>query len=229
MPTLSIIIPTLNESENIQKTLKYITALDPKNEVIVSDGHSSDDTIEKAKPYAKVIVAARGRAAQMNAGARAASGEILWFLHADCLPHKDSVKAMRNVLQDARIVGGAFAYSLDYDSTFFRIAEFASNWKNDVLKIFYGDMGIFVRKRVFEKMGGYAEIPLMEDMEFCKQLKKQGKVVILPQKILTSARRWLDEGVAKNIFRNWALQIAYTLGVSPQTLTQWYKFGNKKP
>ena len=179
MQKTSIIIPTLNEAENIQQILKHVSTLDSNLELIVADGHSSDDTVEKAAPYARVIQSARGRAAQMNAGAKVADGDILWFLHADCLPHKDSAKAMREALKDPEIAGGAFEYSFDHPSLYFRVVEFTSNLKNHLLNNFYGDMGIFVRKSIFEEMGGYAEIPLMEDMEFCKQLKKHGKIVIL--------------------------------------------------
>jgi len=229
MQKISIIIPTLNEAENIQHILKHVSTLDSNLEFIVADGNSSDDTVEKAAPYARVSQSTRGRAAQMNAGAKVADGDILWFLHADCLPHKDSAKAMREALKDPEIVGGAFEYAFDHPSLYFRLVEFTSNWKNHFLNTFYGDMGIFVRKSVFEEMGGYAEIPLMEDMEFCKQLKKHGKIIILRPRILTSARRWRDEGIAKNVFRNWALQIAYSLGASPQILARWYTFGNKKP
>ncbi|NIA31802.1 MAG: glycosyltransferase [Actinobacteria bacterium] len=229
MQDISIIIPTLNEAENIQHILKHVSTLDSNLELIVVDGNSSDDTVEKAAPYARVIQSAKGRAVQMNAGAKVAGGDIFWFLHADCLPHQDSIKAMREALKDPEIVGGAFEYSFDHPSLYFRITEFTSNLKNHFLHTFYGDMGIFVHKSVFEEMGGYAEIPLMEDMEFCKQLKKRGKIIILRPRILTSARRWLDEGIARNVFRNWALQIAYSLGASPQTLTRWYTFGNKKP
>ena len=164
----------------------------------------------------------------MNAGASQATGDILWFVHADCRPHPDSAQAILRALQNPEIVGGAFEYALDDPSTFFRIVEFTSNLKNRILHTIYGDMGIFVRTNIFRQMGGYADIPLMEDMEFGRRLKRFGRIVILPLRILTSARRWREEGIAKNVFRNWALQLAFSLGVPAQRLIRWYTFGNRK-
>jgi rSAM/selenodomain-associated transferase 2 len=214
----------LNEGKNIRPLLVYLKELDDTVELIVSDGGSVDNTVEQAKSYAKLIQAPRGRGAQMNAGAKAASGDILWFLHADCSPHPKSIGAMKKALINPQIVGGAFEYNLNDPSLYFRIVEFLSNQKNHLLKLFYGDMGIFVRREIFFGMNGYAEIPFMEDMDFCKRLKKQGKTVILPYRINTSARRWHDEGLCMNAVRNWLLQIAWALGTSPKTLSRFYKF-----
>ena len=224
MKTISVIIPTLNEDDNIEGLLSYLVELDSSLELIVSDGGSADETVVKAKKYAEVVRAARGRGAQMNAGAKKAAGEILWFIHADCLPHQDSVKAMRRIVQNDAVVGGAFEYNLDGKGFLYRRTEFNSNIKNKVFKLFFGDMGIFVRRDIFQEMGGYKEIPLMEDMDFCKRLKKKGKIVILPQRINTSARRWEDEGKIKNLVRNWLLQIGWMFGVDPKILAKWYQF-----
>jgi len=222
--SITVVIPTLNEKENIAALLRHLAGLDEQMDIIVADGDSTDGTGETAASLAAVVQAPRGRGAQMNAGAREARGDVLWFLHADCRPHPDSVKAMRQSLVDGRIVGGAFEYNLDDPTWIFRITEVTSNAKNHLLNLIYGDMGIFVRREVFEKMGGYREIPLMEDMDFCKRLKKQGKIIILPQQIDTSARRWRREGIMKNLIRNTLLQIAWAMGVSPETLARWYAF-----
>ena len=224
MQSISVIIPTLNEAQNIEILLPYLKKLDDSIEIIVVDCNSTDDTIEKAKPFATVIQAPRGRGVQMNAGARVASGDILWFVHADCLPHKDSVSEMRKALTDPKVVGGGFEYNLVHPSLFFRYTEFASNRKNHILKLMYGDMGMFVRKELFHKMGGYKEIPIVEDMDFCRRLKKFGRIVIIPKRINTSTRRWQEEGVLKNLFRNYLLQIGWTVGVPPHILAKWYKF-----
>ena len=224
MLSISAIIPTLNEAHNIESLLHYLYRLDRHVEVIVADGNSSDDTATKAGRLATVIQAPRGRGAQMNAGARAVSGDILWFLHADCRPHARSIQAMRQALRNPAVVGGAFEYNLDPPGAFFRWVERLSNRKNHLLKLVYGDMGIFVRREPFDRMGGYEEIPLMEDMDFCRRLKRFGEIVILPQRIDTSARRWFEEGIAKNIVRNWLLQMGWAMGISPYVLDKYYKF-----
>jgi len=225
MLSFSVIIPTLNEADNIESLLVNLNQLDKKLELIVADSESSDNTVILSKKYAKVIQALkRGRGAQMNAGARVATGDILWFLHADCHPHADSIKIMRKALDNQRVVGGGFEYFLNQAGFHFRLAEELSNLKNRQLKWLFGDMGIFVRKHVFEQMKGYADIPLMEDMDFCKRLKKYGQIVFLPQRMKTSTRRWLEEGFVKNSLRSWLLQSAWALGASPYKLSKWYKF-----
>jgi len=223
--SISVIVPTLNEEKEIASFLAHVCSLEPGLDVTVADGGSSDGTVEAARALAKVIDAPLGRGAQMNAGAAVASGDVLWFLHADTRPHPGSLQAMRGVLENPEVVGGAFEYNLDHPGRFFRITESVSNRKNRVFRLFFGDMGIFVRRSVFERMGGFRELPLMEDMDLCKRLKEQGCIEIVPLRISTSVRRWLDEGILKNLIRNWILQLLWTLGVSPHTLARWYHFG----
>jgi rSAM/selenodomain-associated transferase 2 len=222
--SLSIIIPTLNEATLVAPLLRYLCDIAPKAELIVSDGDSTDETVESAKSLARCIIAPRGRAAQMNAGARVASGDVLWFVHADCRPHRRSVSALQAAMADASIVGGGFQYSLDCPGYRFRLAERLSNRKNRLLKLLYGDMGMFVRKDTFERLGGFKDIPLMEDMEFSRRLKKAGRIAILPLTMKTSARRWIEEGWTKNSVRSWLLQGAWAMGVSPHSLARWYRF-----
>ncbi len=223
---ISVIIPTLNEAENIEILLNYLKDLEKNLELIVADGYSSDNTAGLAKKYSRVIFSDHGRGRQMNAGAKKASGEILWFLHADCRPHKNSVAAIQKTMENPNLVGGGFLYNFNSPGWIFRFSEFMSNRKNHLLNLLYGDMGIFVRRDIFVKIGGYKEIPLMEDMEFCGDLKRQGEIVLLPFKIKTSTRRWHEEGVYKNMVRNWMLQIAWKWGVSSEKLARFYKFGN---
>jgi rSAM/selenodomain-associated transferase 2 len=225
MITVSAIVPTLNEEAEIVKLLTCLHGLrDSALDIIVADGCSSDGTRSRAAQLARVITASRGRASQMNAAARVARGQVLWFLHADCRPHPESLRAIRRALVDPEVVGGAFAYALDAPGAIYRVAEVLSNWKNRALGLFFGDMGIFVRAEVFRRIGGYTDLPLMEDMDLCRRLKRVGRSVILPQKIMTSARRWRSEGAMRNIVRNWAFQIAWGLGASPHVLARHYSF-----
>ena len=222
--SISAVIPTLNEQENIKSLLNYLGQLDYTLELVVADGGSIDETIIESEGLSRVVHSARGRGAQMNAGASVASGDVLWFLHADCRPHPDSVQAMKQALSDQAIVGGGFEYNLDHPGFRFRLVEFLSNRKNRRLKWLFGDMGIFVRREIFEQMGGYKEIPLMEDMDFSKRLKQYGKILILPQRMKTSARRWIEEGYVLNSLRSWVFQSAWALGASPDKLARFYRF-----
>jgi len=222
--SISVIIPTLNERENIETLLNYLHRLDNELELIVADAGSVDKTVEKARNMSKVIHSARGRGVQMNEGAKAATGDIIWFIHADCRPHPASIDAMMQALANENVVGGGFEYRLNQSGFKFRLAENLSNYKNRLLKLLFGDMGIFVRRKIFEKMGGYKDIPLMEDMDFSKRLKKHGKIVILPQHMNTSARRWIEEGFVLHSIRSWTFQSIWAFGVSPFFLAKWYKF-----
>ena len=132
---ISIIIPTLNEEENIRKLLEHLSNMTQNMEIIVSDGGSSDKSVEQIESIVKIIHSSRGRAVQMNVGANIACGDILWFLHADCRPHPDSIEAIQEALSDSSIVGGAFTYSLDHPGFRYRLAERLSNWKNRMLKL----------------------------------------------------------------------------------------------
>ncbi len=229
MLSVSVITPTLNEEDRIHDHVGLLAALGDVLEVIVADGGSTDRTLDRTPFPARVVSGPRGRGAQMNAGAAVATGDVLWFLHADCAPHPWSLRALRRALQDPAVVGGAFEYGLDEPGALYRLVELVSNRKNRLLKLIYGDMGIFVRSDVFRRMGGFREIPLMEDMDFGRRLQRQGAVVILPQRIETSARRWLAEGFTRNLVRNWVLQAAWFLGADPVRLSRWYSFDLGEP
>ncbi|GAB4333285.1 MAG: TIGR04283 family arsenosugar biosynthesis glycosyltransferase [Calditrichia bacterium] len=224
MSRISIIVPVLNERENLIELIPYLRSLSPESEIIVVDAGSLDSPEEVLPAEVKLIRSPKGRAVQMNKGAAIASGDVLWFLHADCRPHPDSFRAIETTLQTPRIIGGAFEYRHDGEAWYYRISAFFSNRKNRLLKTIYGDMGIFIRRDIFFRIGGYPEVALMEDMEICRKMKKEGRIIILPQLMKTSARRWEKEGVLKNIFRNWILQILWFCGVSPDYLAQFYHF-----
>jgi|SRR3989338_169 len=235
---LSIIIPTLNEETIVKKNLSLISrqlsaiSNELSTEIIIADGGSSDRTVEVAKRFAdKVCISYTGRGIQMNTGAKASEGDLLLFLHADSLFSVSGIQSMLEVMQDDRVTGGAFKLKIDStDSTGLRnnrvslktISSFA-NIRSKIFNIVYGDQGIFVRRDIFYKIGGYPEIPIMEDVEFVITLKKFGKFIILPEYITTSSRRWDSEGIFYCSLRNWVLISLYLTGVSPYKLNGWYR------
>ena len=223
---ISVIIPTLNEADTLGLLLARLAAMDPGLELIVADGGSEDGTAAIAGGRARVVGGERGRGAQMNRGAAAAGGDVLWFLHADCEPDPRAADLIREALSDPGVVAGAFTFAFDGREPFFRIAEWTANLRNRLLGRFYGDMGIFLRRDTFESLGGYAEIPLMEDMEFCRRASRAGRIVILPTRIKTSVRRWRESGILRTTLKMWSLQVAWRLGVSPERLARHYPFGN---
>jgi len=220
---ISIIIPVLNEASIIASVIS--TAGRAKNvEIIVADGGSSDGTAEIATSLGvRVISTAPGRAAQMNAGAIAATGDILLFLHADTHLPPGYDSGARLALAKPQTVAGAFELKIDGPQQSLRLVEIGVNWRSNFLQMPYGDQAIFLKASTFDKIGGFPDLPLMEDFEFLRRLKKQGRIEILPQPVLTSARRWHQLGIVKTTAINQIVIIAYLLGVSPDRLVFWYK------
>ncbi|MCL6752985.1 TIGR04283 family arsenosugar biosynthesis glycosyltransferase [Nostoc sp. CCCryo 231-06] len=220
---ISIIIPTLNEAENIKEAIAT-TQLNTNIEVIIVDGGSKDDTIKIAQSLGvKVISSSPGRAVQMNTGAVAATGEILLFLHADtCLPtgFDDMV---RTALQQPGTVAGAFKLRIDAPLLSLRWVELGVNLRSHFYQMPYGDQAIFLTKAVFQQIGNFPELPIMEDFELMRRLKRTGRIVIIPTPVVTSARRWLQKGVFKTTLLNQIVIIAYLLGVSPERIRCWYR------
>lgn len=223
--TISIIIPTLNEAGNIKEAIAT-TQPSTNIEIIVVDGGSQDGTVEIAQSLGVTVISSSpGRASQMNAGAVAASGDILLFLHADThLPPKFDV-LIRAALQKPAIVAGAFALRIDASLLSLRWVEWGVNWRSHFLQMPYGDQAIFLTKEVFQQIGGFPELPIMEDFELMRRLKRTGKIVIVPVPVVTSARRWLQKGVFKTTLINQIVIIAYFLGVSPEQIYSWYRQG----
>ncbi len=220
---ISIIIPALNEAENIKHALAS-TQPSTNVEVIVVDGGSEDDTVEIAKSLGvKVIFSDRGRAVQMNAGARLASGEILLFLHADtCLPPNFDDMVCTTLAQPG-IVAGAFALHINAELTSLRLVEWGVNARSRFLQMPYGDQAIFLTKDKFNNIGGFPELPIMEDFELMQRLRCLGKIAIIPVPVVTSARRWLQKGVWQTTLLNQIVILAYFLGVSPERIRSWYR------
>jgi rSAM/selenodomain-associated transferase 2/rSAM/selenodomain-associated transferase 1 len=217
-PRISVIIPTLNEEENIAACLAGTESPFPVERIVV-DGESSDRTVEIARSLgARVLTSPRGRGRQMNAGARAATGDLLLFLHADTLLPPAYAEKVRAVLSLPGIAAGAFEFRLDRTSPSLRLIERVANWRSRRLQIPYGDQGIFIRSAQFHAAGGFPDTAIMEDYEFIMGLKKSGRIYTAPYPATTSARRWEKLGTWRATLLNEAVVVAYYLGVSPSGL-----------
>ena len=219
---ISVVIPALNEGATIGATLAAMPA--GADEVIVADGGSEDATRdEAARAGARVIAAPRGRGPQMNAGAAAASGDALVFLHADTRLASDAFDHVRRLLADPDIAGGAFHLSIEGNgawggpepekpNVFYAFTARNANIRSKLLGAPYGDQAFFVKKAAFDALGGYRPLPTCEDLDFIRRLRKRGRVVIAPATASTSARRWVKQGNVSLTVRNFVLFLRYWLG-----------------
>jgi len=225
MKKISIILPVFNESLLLPSVLQSLARYRDGNfEVIVADGGSSDGTLSIAKQWSdRLVLSPKGRGIQMNQGANLAEGEILLFLHADSTLDPKGLDAIRESLRDDHMVGGAFHLSIDSSHWGLCLVSFGANLRTALNRIPYGDQGIFVRKKVFERMGGFQDLPFMEELDFFRRLKKEGKVTLLKERIKTSPRRWDQEGIIKVTLRNQVFLGLYYFGVSPHYLVRWYQ------
>ncbi len=230
MPSsIAIIIPTFNEEGTLPQTLLHLRP-HQFNEIIVVDGGSQDQTLSVAKRHlsglaqqeAHVLLADRGRARQMNAGAEGVQSDILLFLHADTQLPLNSRTDIERVMENHQCVGGRFDVQFEHDRGWAWVISRLMNLRSRWSGIATGDQAIFVRRKIFEHMGGYADIPLMEDLEFTKRLKHLGEVASLRTKATTSFRRWEQRGALQTILHMWTLRFLYWLGLSPHTLRQFY-------
>ena len=226
---ISIIIPVLNEEKNIASVLSKLENA-AGVEIIIVDGGSADNTVEVARTFGKnavvevrVVETARGRAHQMNAGAKLAGGEMLLFLHADTeLPEKFEAW-VRRVLDGPNVVAGAFELEITASVAGLRWVERGVKWRSRVLQMPYGDQAIFLKAGAFWEAGGFPELPLMEDFELVRRLRRRGNIALVPVAVRTSGRRWQKLGVLRTTLINQIIIIAYLLGVSPKTLANWYR------
>lgn len=221
---LSIVIPVLDEAAGIKPALAALQPLRARGvEVIVADGGSRDDTVELAAPLAdRIVHAPRGRAAQMNAGAAVAHGEILLFLHADCALPPDADALIINGLAMRKKCWGRFDVQLDSRHPLLPVIAFMMNLRSRITGIATGDQGIFVTRACFDAAGGYAPIALMEDIDFSKRLKARGAPLCLRTRIAASGRRWEQRGAWRTILLMWRLRLAFFFGADPAALARQY-------
>ena len=219
---ISIIIPTLNEAARITATLEHIRNR-PNVEVIVADGGSADQTTELAGAAGATIVHCnQGRGKQLNAGAALASGEVLLFLHADTRLPDDFIDHVWQTLRDGNS-GGAFRLHIGAKGLMLRLIEFGANLRSRWCQLPYGDQAIFVKATDFFRLNGFQNWPLMEDYDFCRRVRKTGRISLASASVTTSARRWQRLGVLRTTLTNLACVVAFWLGVSPGTLAKWYR------
>lgn len=230
---ISVIIPTLNEERTIMATLAHTASLG-FDELIVVDGGSTDETPALVESFRLSIQSSAlspvewvtvpcGRARQMNEGAKVSRGEILLFLHADAQLPDDAKTMIDTTLADQRMVGGRFDVRFDRPSMWGTIISRMMNWRSRLSSIATGDQALFVRRPIFEQMGGFADMPLMEDIEFSRRLKRKGATAALTATVTTSFRRWERHGPLRTILLMWTLRFLYWIGISPSHLAKWYK------
>ena len=227
-PAISVIIPALNEESQIAATLGALRLADVNHsaEIIVVDGGSADRTLEKARQFEFVRTVefnSANRSLQMNEGARVARGASLLFLHADAVLPDSAFDAINKAFSEDHLLGGCFQISFPKDTAVsLRVVAWGINMRTRLFRTATGDQAIFVRRGVFEDIGGYECIPLMEDIAFFNEIKRRGKVAVLNARVEISPRRWLRYGVWRTVVLMYALRLGYWIGISPATLKQFF-------
>jgi len=223
---ISFVIPAYNESSTIENTLKtLLPSLGKNDEVIVVDGSSKDDTVDKVKGFSSVLLIEsqnRGRAVQMNLGAEIASKEYIFFLHADTTIDRTGIEKLRHEILKNKISWGWFTLRLNSPKFIYRVLETLASYRTAVANEPLGDHGIFVRKSLFEEVGGYPQIPIMEDIELVKKLKRKSHGKKIDHYVLSSVRRFEKEGVLRNCLKITAMRVKYFMGYSSKELSKGY-------
>lgn len=225
---LSIIIPVYNEGERLFSFIQHVLRIiGPFSQIIIVDGASNDHSLQSLKALSlqelnlELVSAPKSRALQMNAGAKIAKGNTLLFLHADTLLPETAIAEL-NSFWGSNCLWGRFDVKLDHKALAYKIIAWFINKRSRLTGIATGDQAIFVKRALFEKIKGYKDQPLMEDIELCMQLKKHSKPYFISSTVCTSARKWENEGVVKTVWLMWKLRAAYAMGKSPQELVKIY-------
>lgn len=232
---IAIIVPTYQEEGSIATCLQSLQGQTPPFEIIVADGGSTDRT--QAIAFSQRVSSSAGdtvpiqvlqspyraRALQMNFGAQQTRANILLFLHADSLLPEKALQAVRQAMLSPQTVGGRFSVDLDRPGWPYNAISWGINVRSRITGMFTGDMGIFVRRSLFEQLGGYPDQPLMEDFELSRQLQKLGSVAYLPNRIVTSSRRWQQDGPWKTVALMQMIRAGYQAGISSEQLARWYR------
>jgi rSAM/selenodomain-associated transferase 2 len=223
LKTLSVIVPMLNEAATIASMLHALRRGAPNAEIVVVDGGSSDASVAIARPLCDALISAsRGRACQMNAGARASHGDALVFVHADTIVPSTFAADIASALADPAVVGGRFDVQLDASTLPYQIIGAMISLRSRISRTGTGDQAIFVRRDVFDRLGGFPDFELCEDLEFSRRLKRAGRVACLRARVTTSARRWSRDGVVRTVIRMWLIRAMYLAGVPPARLKRMY-------
>jgi len=218
---ISIIIPTLNEEAILAETLRAVRAEQPF-EIIVVDGGSTDGTRAAAGEADLFLAAERGRARQMNLAARQARGEVLLFLHADCTLAPGALRAVERCLRLRSVSACCFEQCVCDGRWLYRCINWSASARVRLTGLVYGDQGLCLRRQVFETLGGFPEVPLLEDLLISRKLRKLGRIIVVPKRILVSPRRWHRTGIVGQTVRNWGLTALAAAGVSPERLARLY-------
>lgn len=219
--SVSVIIPALNEVACLADAIRSVGAQGPR-EIIVVDGGSTDGTPAAATEADRLLQSARGRAVQMNLGASHATGDMLLFLHADCTLVAGALAAAERALRRRDVAGGCFSMTVQADGMLYRSIDWCATARVRLTGLIYGDQGLFVRRDRFERLGGFPPLRLMEDLFFSRTLRAEGRLVVLPQRIFVSPRRWQRAGLVRQTLRNWALTALAAGGIHPDRLAAFY-------
>ena len=220
---LTVIVPTFNEEAVIAATLRRAVAALAPHELIVADACSADGTAARARPYANVLALDMTRGAALNRAATIATGDVLLFLHADTLLPMGAAAAIAGALQEADVIGGAFRLRLDHPGRLAALVAYNVNLRSSLLKTFFGDQAMFVRREVFARAGGFKDWSVMEDLEIIARLRRHGRLALLDEEVVTSARRHEKNGWWATIGTIWTMTLLNRLGVSGQAMIRWYK------
>ena len=220
---ISVIIPTLNEEAHLAETLSRLDG-EENIEVIVVDGGSRDATTDLAEAGgAEVIVSPKGRGIQLNRGGKASSGEILLFLHGDTMLPRGFATLIREAFKKPGYSAGAFSLKIDSRRRGLSLIAYCATLRSRLLQMPYGDQGIFTSRDIYDRIGGFPEVPIMEDYIFIRKVREFGRIFILGEAAVTSARRWQNMGAIRTTLLNQLIVIGYSCGVKPPTLAGWYQ------